>query len=107
MARATWNGVVLAQSDDTVIVEGKHYFSRDSLDERYFEQSEHTTECSWKGTASYFHVCVGDKQKNDAAGTIPSPSWRRRTFRAAWRSGAASSWSLEPTAVSMPRGCWP
>ena len=43
MARATWNGVVLAESDDTVVVEGNHYFPADSIDDRYFQSSDHTS----------------------------------------------------------------
>ena len=88
MARATWNGVVLARSDDTVIVEGNHYFPRDSLDERYFEPSEHTSVCFWKGTAGYFHVRVGGKQNDDAAWYYPEPKPAARNIQgrvAFWR----------------------
>jgi uncharacterized protein (DUF427 family) len=73
MARATWNGGVLAQSDDTVVVEGNHYFPRGSLNEQYFAPSEHTTVCSWKGTASYYHVRVDGKENRDAAWYHPAP----------------------------------
>jgi uncharacterized protein (DUF427 family) len=73
MARATWNGVVLAQSDDTVIVEGNHYFPRQSLNEQYFESSEHTSVCPWKGTARYYHVRVDGQQNRDAAWYYPEP----------------------------------
>ena len=64
--RATWNGVVLAESDDTVQVEGNHYFPRASLEEQYLEPSDHHTTCAWKGEASYFDVVV-DGQRNPAA----------------------------------------
>ena len=49
--KAVWNGQVIAESDDTVIVEGNHYFPTDSLDMRFFTPSTHTSLCSWKGTA--------------------------------------------------------
>ena len=58
--RATWNGAVLAQSDDTVVVEGNHYFPREALDERLFTESDTHTVCPWKGTASYLTVTVSE-----------------------------------------------
>ncbi len=74
MARAIWKGAVLAESDDTVMVEGNHYFPRASLDERYFEQSDHHTHCVWKGQASYLDVVVEGERNDDAAWYYPSPS---------------------------------
>jgi uncharacterized protein (DUF427 family) len=56
--RAIWNGKVLAESDDTVVVEGNHYFPRDSLVREHFVESDTHTVCPWKGTASYFSVVV-------------------------------------------------
>ncbi|HEX7823323.1 MAG TPA: DUF427 domain-containing protein, partial [Mycobacterium sp.] len=61
--KAIWNGAVIAESDDTVVVEGNHYFPKDSIDEQYFVSSENHTICSWKGTASYYHV-EGEGQRN-------------------------------------------
>lgn len=58
--RAIWKGTVLAESNDTVIVEGNHYFPSASLKRQFFRDSEHQTRCPWKGTASYFDVVVGD-----------------------------------------------
>ncbi len=52
MARATWNGVTLAESDDTVVVEGNHYFPPDSIDRQFFKPSVSATVCPWKGTAA-------------------------------------------------------
>lgn len=66
MARATWNGVVLAESDATVIVEGNHYFPPESINPEFFSDSEKTTVCGWKGIASYYDVNV-DGQLNPAA----------------------------------------
>ena len=63
MARAIWNGAVIAESDDIVEVEGNLYFPRDSVDEQYLEPSDTTTVCSWKGTANY-HTLVVDGERN-------------------------------------------
>jgi uncharacterized protein (DUF427 family) len=64
--KATWNGTTLAESDDTVVVEGNHYFPRSALREENFEPSERQTLCPWKGTAGYFDVVV-DGRRNEAA----------------------------------------
>lgn len=72
--KATWNGVVIAQSDSTVIVEGNHYFPRHALKEEYFDDSATHTVCPWKGTASYFDVVVDGKRNKDAAWYYPTPS---------------------------------
>ena len=60
MAKATWNGVVLAESSNTVIVEGNHYFPMDSVKSEYLQGNNNTSTCPWKGTASYFDVVVED-----------------------------------------------
>ena len=67
MARATWNGVVLAESDDTVVVEGTHYFPADSIDDRYFQSSDHTSLCPWKGVAGYYHLDANGERNENAA----------------------------------------
>jgi uncharacterized protein (DUF427 family) len=73
MAKAEWKGVVLAESNDTIVVEGNHYFPLDSVNLEYFADSNSTSVCPWKGTASYRTVVVdGDKNKN-AAWHYPSP----------------------------------
>ncbi len=56
--QATWNGEVLAESQDTIIVEGNHYFPRDSLNRELFSPNDRTSRCFWKGTAEYFDVNV-------------------------------------------------
>ena len=71
--RATWNGTVLAESDDTVVVENNHYFPRESLVEEHFVPSDRTSVCPWKGTASYYSVQVDGKVNVDAAWTYPDP----------------------------------
>ena len=72
--KAMWNGAVLAESDDTVVVEGNHYFPRESLDDRYFAPSANRSVCHWKGTADYFHVEVDGSRNPNAAWTYPAPS---------------------------------
>jgi uncharacterized protein (DUF427 family) len=73
MATATWNGTVLASSDDTVVVEGNHYFPRESVVEGVLVDSSRTSVCSWKGTASYFSVLVDGQLNEDAAWYYPEP----------------------------------
>jgi uncharacterized protein (DUF427 family) len=71
--KATWNGTVIAESDDTVVVEGNHYFPREALVAEHFSESGTTTVCPWKGTASYLHVLVGGEQNRDAAWYYQTP----------------------------------
>lgn len=71
--KAVWNDQVIAQSDDTVVVEGNHYFPRESLNSEFFEETSHKTTCPWKGTASYFDVVVGDSRNPGAAWYYPDP----------------------------------
>jgi uncharacterized protein (DUF427 family) len=71
--QAIWNGVVLAESDDTVVVEGNHYFPREALREEYFRESSKHTTCPWKGEASYLTVVVDGAENADAAWYYPEP----------------------------------
>ncbi len=73
MARAIWEGAVLAESDDGVVVEGNYYFPPDSLNQAHFEPNDNTSVCPWKGTASYYDVIVGEKRNADAAWYYPEP----------------------------------
>ena len=73
MAKAVWNGVVLAESDDTEIVEGNHYFPPETVNMEHFKQSGHHTVCPWKGTASYYNVEAGGKVNENAAWYYPEP----------------------------------
>lgn len=73
MPTATWNGAVIAQSDDTVVVEGNHYFPRDAVDPAVLRPSSTTTVCPWKGTASYHSLVVDGKENRDAAWFYPEP----------------------------------
>lgn len=71
--KAIWNDAVLAESNDTEVVEGNHYFPPESINKDYFEASDHTTQCPWKGTASYFDVVVDDERNAQAAWYYPNP----------------------------------
>ena len=73
MAKAVWNGAVLAESDSTVMVEGNHYFPRAALNEEYFTESSSTSRCPWKGTANYFDVAVEGDVNRGAAWIYPDP----------------------------------
>jgi uncharacterized protein (DUF427 family) len=73
MVKAIWNSTVIAQSNDTIVVEGNHYFPPDSLVREYFDDSEKTTICGWKGLANYFHVTVEGKRGADTAWTYREP----------------------------------
>jgi len=73
LARAMWNGAVLADSDDIVVIEGNRYFPLASIDGRYFESSDRHTTCYWKGQASYFDVVVDGERNPAAAWFYPTP----------------------------------
>lgn len=73
MPRAVFNGTVIAESDDTVVVEGNHYFPPESLRREHLKPSPTQTVCGWKGTANYYHVEVGGKRNPDAAWYYPDP----------------------------------
>ena len=72
--KATWKGTVLAESDETVVVEGNHYFPAESVNREHFRESETHTVCPWKGTASYYDVLAGGEVNRDAAWYYPEPS---------------------------------
>ena len=72
--KAIWNGKVLAESDDTVVIEGNHYFPSESINKDYFKESSTNTVCPWKGTASYYNVDVEGELNADAAWFYPEPS---------------------------------
>ena len=74
MKRASWNGVVIAESDDIVTVEGNAYFPESALKREYFKPSETHTSCAWKGTASYYSLEVDGQRNDDAAWYYPQPT---------------------------------
>ncbi|MEO0528958.1 MAG: DUF427 domain-containing protein [Planctomycetota bacterium] len=71
--QATWNGTVLAESNDTIVVEGNHYFPTDSLKREHFREASTISVCGWKGTANYYDVVVGDAVNADAAWYYATP----------------------------------
>lgn len=71
--KAIWNGVVVAESDDTVLVEGNHYFPETALKREYVTFSNHKTTCPWKGQASYLSLLVGGEMNADAAWFYADP----------------------------------
>ncbi len=73
MKKAVWNGQTLAQSNDLEEVEGNYYFPASSLNMDYFEKSNTTSVCPWKGTAAYYHLKAGGEQLEDAAWYYPNP----------------------------------
>ena len=73
MPQAKWQGALLADSDDTIVIEGNHYFPPDSIDRQYFQDSGTHSACPWKGEASYYTIRVGDQVNPDAAWFYPAP----------------------------------
>jgi uncharacterized protein (DUF427 family) len=73
MAKAEWNGKVLAESDQVETVEGNVYFPRAAVRREFFRESSHSTTCPWKGVAHYYDVCVDDKVNPNAAWYYPNP----------------------------------
>ena len=72
--KAIWNGQVIAESDNTVVVEGNHYFPEESINKNYFEKSGTHSTCPWKGVASYYSLEVDGKSNEDAAWYYPETS---------------------------------
>jgi uncharacterized protein (DUF427 family) len=73
MPKATWNNVVLAESDQCEVVEGNQYFPPESLNQEYFQPISKTTVCPWKGTASYYDIVVDGQVNAGAAWYYPDP----------------------------------
>jgi uncharacterized protein (DUF427 family) len=73
MARATWGGKIIAESNDTVVVEGNQYFPAESVNRTFLKSSKHTSVCPWKGTAHYFDLEVDGMKNENAAWYYPEP----------------------------------
>ncbi len=73
MITASWNGKVIAESENTLVVEGNHYFPPGDLKIEYFKPSQHHTICGWKGSASYYDILVDGKTNVQAAWFYPEP----------------------------------
>ncbi len=88
MPKAIWNGVTLAESDRTEVVEGNHYFPPDSLNKQYFKESNFHTSCPWKGVASYYSIEVDGQVNKDAAWYYPTAKEKAKNIEgyvAFWR----------------------
>lgn len=72
--KAIWNGQVIAESDDTIVIEGNHYFPEDALQKEFIKPSDTETVCHWKGTANYYSLEVDGKENVDAVWYYATPS---------------------------------
>lgn len=81
MAKAIWNGTVLAESDDYKTVEGNVYFPPESVKKEYLKDNGKDYECPWKGHADYYNIVVGDKVNGDAAWSYPDPKPAARQIK--------------------------
>lgn len=94
MAKAVWNGAVIAESNETVVVEGNHYFPPESVSREYLSDSTTTSRCWWKGKASYYDVVVDGETNTDAAWYYPTPSKKAAMIKdhvAFWRGVTVES----------------
>jgi len=86
--KAIWNGVVIAESDDTIIIERNHYFPQESVKSEFLKYSETSTICPWKGKASYYNLIVDELTNKDAAWYYPEPKSKAKNIKnyiAFWR----------------------
>jgi uncharacterized protein (DUF427 family) len=86
--KAIWKGTTIAESDNTVVIEGNHYFPLETVKQEFLKPSDTHTVCAWKGTASYFTLEVGDQQNKDAVWYYPEPSEMAKVIKdrvAFWR----------------------
>jgi uncharacterized protein (DUF427 family) len=86
--KAIWNDTIIAESDSTEVVEGNHYFPKDSIKAEYFRDSSMESACPWKGSAAYYDVVVDGKVNEDAAWHYDEPKVRAENIRghvAFWR----------------------
>ncbi|HEV7349807.1 DUF427 domain-containing protein [Telluribacter sp.] len=78
--KAIWNNQVLAESDQTIVIENNHYFPADSIRKEFFKETDTHTACAWKGTASYYTLEVEGQQNIDAAWYYPNPTDRAKSI---------------------------
>jgi uncharacterized protein (DUF427 family) len=86
--KASWENTVLAESNNTIVIEGNHYFPPDAIKSELFHASPTQSTCPWKGIASYYNVQVGDKVNQDAAWYYPEPKEAAKSIKnyvAFWR----------------------
>lgn len=87
--KAIWEDTILAESEQTISIEGNHYFPPDAIKREHLAPSEKHTTCPWKGVASYYHVQVGNNPTRMPPGTIPIPRRPPDRSRTTLRFGAA------------------
>jgi len=93
MVEARWNGALIASSDDTVVVEGNHYFPREAVDDALLRPSDTPSTCPWKGVAHYYTLDVSGSQNVDAAWYYPDPKPKAADIRgriAFWKGVTAA-----------------
>ncbi len=79
--KAIWNDVTLAKSNDTIVVEGNHYFPSDSVKKEHLQETDTHTTCPWKGKASYYSIVVHGEVNKDAAWYYPEPKEAAKNIR--------------------------
>lgn len=107
--RATWNGAIVVESDDTVVVEGNHYFPRVALRAEYVQASSAHTRCAWKGIASYYDVVVEGRVNRDAARYYPEPSSAAQMVTgrvASWHGVRVERVTDTGAAAATPHSLW-
>lgn len=72
--KAIWKGTLLAESSQTIVIEGNHYFPSESVSREHFESSDYQSRCPWKGLANYYHIVVDGEKNENAAWYYPEPS---------------------------------
>lgn len=78
--KAIWNNQIIAESEETIIVENNHYFPHSALKEQFFSKSKHHTTCPWKGKASYYTITVDGKVNENAAWYYPQISEKAKSI---------------------------
>jgi len=108
MATAIWNGTVIAQSDETILVEGNHYFPPNSIREEFFQPSQTHSTCGWKGTASYKTLAVDGKTNEDACWYYPMPKEQAaniKGYHAFWKGVEVNAQSDGPDQTPDGASC--
>ena len=103
--KAIWNGQVIAESENTEMVDRNHYFPMESINREFFKKTTHQTSCPWKGKASYFSIVVKGKVNSDAAWYYSNPSEKAMSIKnyvAFWRGVEI----VEPEGYEQPKTAW-
>ena len=99
--KATWNGTLIAESDDTVVVDGNHYFPMGAIQAGALEESSTTSVCPWKGTASYYHVVADGQWNEDAAWVYPDALPKAKELEG--RVDTSDEWIVQRTGIRERR----